>query len=279
VPRVSTSTSSRWLSIGEFAAATQLSAKALRLYDEQRLLIPARIEPNGYRYYRSEQVERGRLIRTLREMGLPLSDIGRVVGLAPVQAQRLLGELAGHQERRHAQSRRSFQTALGMLHGASSTALPKIIERTLPAAVVALREFTSNRYDFIERFRNEVLGIEALLARAGIATASGSFCRLLEPLSDDEGRLEANVPLAKRAPLPPGLTLGESSAAQCASLALVNRRTHGSDVLAALDALFDWFDRHACHATGVPILTIADRGDGLETEILWAYEPQDGNRS
>ena len=70
---------SRLLSIGEFAAATQLSLKALRLYDEQQLLRPARIDSaSGYRYYRSDQVSIGRLIRTLRDMGLPLADIARV---------------------------------------------------------------------------------------------------------------------------------------------------------------------------------------------------------
>ena len=58
--------SSRLLSIGEFAAATQLSQKALRIYDEQRLLVPARIDTaTGYRYYSSDQVPLGRLVRTL----------------------------------------------------------------------------------------------------------------------------------------------------------------------------------------------------------------------
>ena len=72
--------SSRLLSIGEFAAATQLSQKALRIYDEQRLLLPARIDTaTGYRYYSSDQVPLGRLVRTLREMDLSLTDIANVV--------------------------------------------------------------------------------------------------------------------------------------------------------------------------------------------------------
>ena len=75
-----TTPSSRLLSIGEFAAATQLSQKALRIYDEQRLLPPARIDTmTGYRYYSSDQVPLGRLVRTLREMNLSLTDIASVV--------------------------------------------------------------------------------------------------------------------------------------------------------------------------------------------------------
>ena len=50
-------------SIGEFAAATRLSPKALRLYDELGLLPPARVDPDsGYRWYAEDQVERARLV-------------------------------------------------------------------------------------------------------------------------------------------------------------------------------------------------------------------------
>ena len=39
--------------IGPFAAASRLSPRALRLYDENGLLAPARVDPDsGYRYYR-----------------------------------------------------------------------------------------------------------------------------------------------------------------------------------------------------------------------------------
>ena len=75
-----TSARVRPFSIGEFAAATQLSQKALRIYDEQRLLPPSRIDAaTGYRYYSSDQVTLGRLVRTLREMNLSLSDIASIV--------------------------------------------------------------------------------------------------------------------------------------------------------------------------------------------------------
>ena len=269
-----TSPPSRWLSIGEFAAATQLSPKALRLYDEQQLLAPARIEPNGYRYYRSEQVARGRLIRTLREMGLSLADIGRVVGLAGVRAQRALADLAQEQERRHALAKRAFQTSLAMLRSSSNAESPTVIARTRAALVAASCEFTATRYEFIERFRKEALAAEAQLSRVAIRPAGDALCALLDPLSDDEGRLQVLIPLAAPVTLPPGLVLEELPAAQCAALTIGNRRTHASDVVGALDALFDWFDRRGYHVKGSPLLTIADRGDGLQTEILWAYEEE-----
>jgi DNA-binding transcriptional MerR regulator len=67
------------LTIGEFARASRLSPKALRLYDELGLLRPARVDPaSGYRFYAPAQLERARLVAWLRRLGMPLARI-RVV--------------------------------------------------------------------------------------------------------------------------------------------------------------------------------------------------------
>jgi DNA-binding transcriptional MerR regulator len=62
--------------IGQFASASRLSPKALRLYDENGLLRPARVDPeSGYRFYRVEQLRTATTIRLLRACGMPLADI------------------------------------------------------------------------------------------------------------------------------------------------------------------------------------------------------------
>lgn len=73
--------------IGQFAAASRLSLKALRLYDENGLLPPARVDPDsGYRYYRLEQLRDATLIWLLRRAGMPLAEIRRfLVDPAPVR--------------------------------------------------------------------------------------------------------------------------------------------------------------------------------------------------
>jgi DNA-binding transcriptional MerR regulator len=64
--------------IGRFAQAARLSHKALRLYDENGLLRPVRVdEESGYRYYDWRQVRRARRIALLREGGMSLAEIGR----------------------------------------------------------------------------------------------------------------------------------------------------------------------------------------------------------
>jgi DNA-binding transcriptional MerR regulator len=62
--------------IGEFASASLLSQKALRLYGESGLLSPAWVDPDsGYRYYRPEQLHTATLIALLRRAGMPLAEI------------------------------------------------------------------------------------------------------------------------------------------------------------------------------------------------------------
>lgn len=62
--------------IGEFARLTQVSAKALRLYDEMGLLKPVRVDPfTDYRYYSADQLPRLHRIIALKELGFTLEQI------------------------------------------------------------------------------------------------------------------------------------------------------------------------------------------------------------
>jgi DNA-binding transcriptional MerR regulator len=103
---------SKTLSIGEFAAATQLTPKALRLYDEQGLLRPAKTTGSGYRVYAVEQVSVGRLIRALRDMSLSLAQIAQVIEAESLQSEMLLREFLIEAEQRYARERRAYQSAV-----------------------------------------------------------------------------------------------------------------------------------------------------------------------
>jgi serine/threonine protein phosphatase PrpC/DNA-binding transcriptional MerR regulator len=75
------------LNIGQFAKASRLSAKALRLYDDLGLLPPAHVDPvTGYRFYALAQLERARLVLWLRQLGMPLAQIRTVCDLTPAAA-------------------------------------------------------------------------------------------------------------------------------------------------------------------------------------------------
>ncbi|MDQ4114111.1 MAG: MerR family transcriptional regulator [Actinomycetota bacterium] len=70
------------VNISDFARATGLTPKALRLYDDLGLLLPAEVDAvSGYRRYGPDQVERARLVAALRLVGMPLARIREVVDM------------------------------------------------------------------------------------------------------------------------------------------------------------------------------------------------------
>jgi DNA-binding transcriptional MerR regulator len=90
------------MTIGEFSKRSRLSAKALRLYDELGLLLPAEVDAkSGYRLYRPAQIEPARLISALRQLGFPLADIKEVLGLEPEAAAERIAVLWANSEVEH----------------------------------------------------------------------------------------------------------------------------------------------------------------------------------
>jgi DNA-binding transcriptional MerR regulator len=63
-----------WISAAQCAARTGLSARALRVYEQQKLLKPAR-DSNGWRQYSSADLTRLNTIAVLKALGLTLSQI------------------------------------------------------------------------------------------------------------------------------------------------------------------------------------------------------------
>jgi len=76
------------LTIGEFSRMTHLSVKTLRHYHEVGLLAPAEVDPaSGYRYYMTAQVPTAQVIRRLRDLEMPVEQVGDVL-VAPDLAAR-----------------------------------------------------------------------------------------------------------------------------------------------------------------------------------------------
>ncbi|MFJ2115063.1 MULTISPECIES: MerR family transcriptional regulator [unclassified Streptomyces] len=80
VPAGLTLGSPELLSIGAFAQRVGLTPSALRFYDDCGVLPPARVdEATGYRSYGLDQALRAKMLRSLRDAGLPLADVGVVL--------------------------------------------------------------------------------------------------------------------------------------------------------------------------------------------------------
>lgn len=66
-------------SIGQLARRTRLTVKTVRFYSDRGIVRPAGRSPGGYRRYDVDAVARLELVRTLRDLGLDLATIQRIV--------------------------------------------------------------------------------------------------------------------------------------------------------------------------------------------------------
>src|SRR5215470_17680173 len=78
------------LSIGELSARTGLPVQTIRFYSDSGVVPPAERSDAGYRLYGPDALARLGLVRTLRDLGIDLATIRRVleheVGVADVAA-------------------------------------------------------------------------------------------------------------------------------------------------------------------------------------------------
>ncbi|MFJ9696955.1 MerR family transcriptional regulator [Kitasatospora sp. NPDC101183] len=124
------------ITIGELAARTRLSLKALRLYGERGLLPPAEVDPRtGYRRYGPAQVERARRIALLRGIGMPLARIAPLLDAEGEESVRLLAAYWREQERTHTARRSTVGYVKDVLTGRNPT-MYEIHERDVPAQKV-----------------------------------------------------------------------------------------------------------------------------------------------
>jgi DNA-binding transcriptional MerR regulator len=125
------------MAIGEFAKRTRLSYKALRLYDERALLLPAFVdEQSSYRYYSEEQVEKAKLIGLLRQLEMPLNHIANVLALPGAEASRVIARYWVGIEAKLKTKRQLAHTLEEYLQGKGET-MYEVLTRETPEYKVA----------------------------------------------------------------------------------------------------------------------------------------------
>ena len=268
---------SRLFSIGEFAAATQLTRKALRLYDDQGLLRPAITDAsNGYRYYRAEQVSAGRLIRSLRDMNLSLTQIAQLLDSDRAHRELLLREFLREAEQRLARERAAYQAALLMMHSRTPPHSATITESAQTAQIVSVWDLVSDRRSFRERYLDLHAAALRSLRTLGSDAAADSSCVLLEPLTDDETRLELLMPIWP-SHNPHDVTIRHLPARRYACVK-TSASPSSEEFAAAIDAIFDWFDRRGAQALGHPEVMLDTHDQAAEVKVRWAFTTGESHR-
>lgn len=131
--------------IGRFSEMTRLSIKALRLYDEMKLLEPAQVDPStGYRYYTPGQANRGEAIRRLRSLDMPLDDIREVLAAEPDVARKLLDEHRRRLEDELARGEAMLDFLSNIIEGKERLMPYEVSIKEIPdQSVAAIREHVS----------------------------------------------------------------------------------------------------------------------------------------
>ncbi|GGG58575.1 MerR family transcriptional regulator [Paenibacillus radicis (ex Gao et al. 2016)] len=76
------------MKVHEAAKQLGVTPRALRFYEEKGLLKPRKEEENGYRDYSEDNITQLRWIIALRELGLPLTAVGKVLAALAVDVER-----------------------------------------------------------------------------------------------------------------------------------------------------------------------------------------------
>lgn len=199
------------MSIGMFSRASLLSIKALRSYHEAGILVPARVDPDtGYRSYLPTQLPDAAVLRRLRALDLPLSDIGEILRACDPEITRKV--LAEHgsllQERLERIEYAVAEIQASVAHPISQT---PVHVRDAPATLTIEYRGHVAEADFASFLDAAYPALYGMLGRLGLAP-SGPPGALYPAQIEDVQEVVAYVPIAAPTPSYPGQGAGGASA-------------------------------------------------------------------
>jgi DNA-binding transcriptional MerR regulator len=249
--------------IGTVARLAQVSPRTLRHYDDIGLLRPAQVDPaTGYRRYSPAQLHRLHRILVLRDLGVPLAEIG-----ALLEEDVTVEELRGILRLRRAEARARLatqaaqltrvETRLAQLEEDPMTSHEVIVKRLDPVRLAALTEDLTGHDQIADAADRLYPRLHAALAARGVAHGGLSLA-----LYDESGDEQHPVRFTAALPVPDGVTV-EGDGIATVDLPAVDRaattvvRGAPEGFPAAFGALHAWVERTghrtACHEREVYI--------------------------
>ncbi len=208
------------MSIGEFARRSQLSAKALRLYDGLGLLPPARVdEDSGYRFYEPGQLGQARLIAALRQLQVPLAEIKAILPLEPVRAADRIREFWAATDAEHTARGALAAYLIDELSGERSV-MYEVSTREIPERSLLCLKRNVAGQDQAWAFGKEFIALLRHYQLPQIQGRAGAFfCIYWGEVSED-----SDGPVEWCRPVPPDYA--EALSARCPELSLRGEPAH-----------------------------------------------------
>ncbi|MFB9448394.1 MerR family transcriptional regulator [Dactylosporangium vinaceum] len=243
------------LTIGSFARLSWLSPRALRLYEQQGLLVPAIVdERTGYRWYRPGQLDTARLVARLRRLDMPLARITAIVTAGRAEAVALLDEYWTDEEYRVA-ARRELVSHLRirLLGDEGSLHMYDIQVRDVPEQLV-LTEQRHVRVQDLPQWIDESIA-RLLKAAAGHGDGLAGPCFIVyhgEVNEESDGPVEICLPITPDPAGPPEAASRIEPAHREAYTRITKAQVAFPQILSAYDAVAAWTDREPVTRLGSP---------------------------
>jgi DNA-binding transcriptional MerR regulator len=210
--------------IGEFSQIARVSGRLLRYYDSIGLLRPQRIDSEtGYRYYSAGQLERLNRILALKDLGLSLDQVARMLDdrISTAEIRGMLALKKAELERSLAEEAarlRHIESRLTQIEQQGSLGDYDVVVKSAPATpVLSIRATYPNFDDVIAALRDI-----AHVVRAQVAAAARENMIVVAHCDFDDENLDLEIGVTlnravnKPARLPSGaqLMLGELPASE-----------------------------------------------------------------
>jgi DNA-binding transcriptional MerR regulator len=238
--------------IGQFARASRLSQKALRLYDENGLLPPAHVHPDsGYRFYRFAQLRDATLIGLLRSAGMSLGEIRLVLDdPASMRIDEYEAELADELDerlrildyvRRYLKEEQMFEVRTKTLGPI------RYVSRTANVRVQELMNHIAGTVDSL-RQAHEATGPDFVVYHGVVDEEADGPVEVALPTADGDRELPAR---------------------EVAYTVAEGKETEFPAIIGAYDAVASWAKAHGRELDGPPIEINHNHGEVIRIEIAW----------
>ncbi|MFC1437373.1 MerR family transcriptional regulator [Streptacidiphilus sp. N1-10] len=244
------------LSSGEFSRRSRLSPKALRLYEQQGLLLPDEVDTaNRYRRYRADRLNDARLIVWLRRLDMPLGEVAAVLRAPIVQRAELLAAYWEAVEARFAAQRHLAGHVRDLVSGGRQGGYAMshtVLTREVPAQMV----LTEQRHVTPEELPTWIGAAMTRLYGAadavGGAVAPAFVVYHGEVNHDSDGPVEVCLPVDPKTADSIDAAMREEPAHREAYVRIAKAQVAFPQILSAFEAVAGWLHDQNLPSAGAP---------------------------
>lgn len=257
---------------------TQLSIKALRLYDQLEILQPLHIDPQtGYRYYGVDQIPGARMIRNMRDMDMPLATIRRMLAMLPVsqaQVELLIRQHVEMRERQLEQIRWQAREFSKILKPEANGMNLEVIVKELPAQQIISITRHHTAVGLGKQQEQDIGRLFDLANEQGAQPSGAPFGIYHGPVSETEdGPVETCIAVNGKVEGRGEIEAKQLEGGKGASVTITGDQCHYPELLAAYDAGADWIQKNGYEMIGSPReIWYTGPGPDAKWEIVWLFK-------